>query len=291
MAALQATTINTTNCVVALVSGAAVFLGLVSYYARLGNSFVGKPIDKIYYYLSCCVCTYTLLFYIIQLLNVYVHYDSVYSPYILKNFYVEWMVATPLMIIKLGNLGSFSMLGYIGILIANQVLFLCGYIFNISSNLALAMPFFGVASAFFIAIFGTILYKYNKYKSTVDVLTQKTTKVLIGFTSVAWLFYPTVSLMYKFNVIPLDHTVIAYVVLDLFCKGVFTLILIGSRELTVRRNSAISYFARATLRIRPLDLPQLDTDTAIATNSVDEFCRQVDIDDENPTPKSLSSST
>ncbi len=278
---------STTNCVVALSSGAAVFLGLVSYYARLAHSFVGKPVDKIYYYLSCCVCTYTLLFYIIQLLNVYVQYDSVYSPHILKNFYVEWMVATPLLLIKLGQLASFSMLEYIGMLLANQIVFIGGYIFNISPNFELSMPFFGVASAFFVTIFGRLVYKYNKYKSSVDVLARQTTKTLIGFTTVAWLFYPTVSLLYKFNIISLDHTVIAYVVLDIFCKGFFTLLVIGSRELTVRRNSAISYFARATLRIRPLDLPQLDTDAAIATNSVDEFIRQVDIDNEQRTPNSL----
>jgi bacteriorhodopsin len=279
---------NTTNCVVALSSGAAVFLGLVCYYARLGHSFVGKPVDKIYYYLSCCVCTYTLLFYVIQLLNIYIQYDSLYSHHILKNFYVEWMVATPLLIIKLGQLASFSMLEYIGILFANQALFICGYIFNISPNIVTSMVFFGIASAIFIAMFGTLVYKYNKYKSTVNVLTQRTTKTLMGFTTTAWLFYPTVSLLYKFNAIPIDHVALAYVVLDIFCKGLFTLLLIGSRELTVRRNSALSYFARATLRIRPVDLPQLDTDAAIATDSVDEFCRQVDIDNERPTPNSFT---
>ncbi len=280
--------ISTTNCVVALSSGAAVFLGLVGYYARLAHSFVGKPVDKIYYYLSCCVCTYTLIFYIIQLLNVYVQYDSVYSPYILKNFYVEWMVATPLLLIKLGQLASFSMLEYICMLLANQMVFISGYIFNISPNIITSMVFFGIASTIFIATFGTLVYKCNKYKSAVDALTQRTTKTLIGFTTTAWLFYPTVSLLYKFNAIPIDHVVIAYVVLDIFCKGLFTLLLIGSRELTVRRNSAISYFARATLRIRPVDLPQLDTDVAIATNSVDEFCRQVNIDDEPRTPISTT---
>lgn len=282
MDALQVANINTTNCVAALSCGAAVFSGLIAYYARLGHSFIGKPIDKIYYYMSCCVCTYTVLFYVIQLINIYVQYDSVYSPHILKNFYVEWMVATPLLIIKLGQLGSFSMLGYIGILIFNELLFLSGYVFNISSNVAISMVFFGLGALCFTGIIGILIYKYNKYKSLSDILTQKTTKTLIVFTAVAWTFYPTVSLLYKFDAISLDKTVIAYVTLDIFCKGLFTLILIGSRELAVRRNSAISYIARATLRIRPADLPRLDTETDIATSSADEFCRQVNIDDENP---------
>ena len=48
---IQYDTINTTNCVIALSSGIGIFGMLVVYYLNLSLTFIGKPVDKIYYYL------------------------------------------------------------------------------------------------------------------------------------------------------------------------------------------------------------------------------------------------
>jgi bacteriorhodopsin len=196
-------------------------------------------------------------------------------------FYIEWIIATPLLLINFGKLATLQLNEYLLLLIANELLFIFGYVFNITADLVIAMPFFGIAATSYIGIIVFLFYKYNTLKAQYDILQRKITNCLIYSTFIILNIYPVISLLYKFNCLTMDQIVIAYVILDIFAKGFFTFIIIGLRELVTRRSSITSYVTRRALRITPLEIQNYDTEVNIRTSSVDEFCRRVDIDGES----------
>ncbi len=269
---VEYSTIDSNNCTIALSSGIGIFACLLLYYLHLSFTFIGKPVDKIYYYLSCCVCIFPLIMYGLQLLNMHILYNGIYNNYLINMFDIEWLITTPVLIIKLGQLASLSLYEYIIILLLNESLFILGYVFSIVQNKVIATICFGIAANMYLGILGMLVYKYYKLRGQYDILTKATTKFLICSTAGLWSLYPIIAILYKFNKLSIDKSVIAYVVLDCFSKGVFTCILIGSREMTVKRNSIVRYITHRALRVLP------EVEESIRTDSVDNFCRSVDID-------------
>lgn len=268
--------INTENTVIALSTGIGIFTCLLCYYLKLSLSFVGNPSDKIYYYLSCCVCIFPLIMYSLQLLNIYLINNNTYVNNTLLYFDIEWIITTPILLIKLGQLAEFKLYEYILMVLVNELLFISGYIFHIAADLAVAMTFFGIGATAYIGILSGLFYKYCKLKENIEILARRTTAFLIYSTVVLWSIYPLIALLNKFKSISVDHAVIAYVTLDSLSKGVFTCILLGSREIRVRRSSLTAYVTRRALRIAP----ELNTETSIITDndSVDTFCRKVNME-------------
>ncbi len=259
--------------IIALGAGTSAFSCLLLYYFYLASKIIGKAQDKIYYYLSCCICASPPIIYTVQMIEMLMTYDGIYHQHLLQYFYIEWIIVTPIFIIKLGQIASFQLREYLLLLLADEALFISGYIFNATSSLPISMAFFGISATLFLGILATLLVRYYRTRDQFGILARRTTHFAIYSTIGTWSIYPVISLLYKFDHISVGQTAIAYIILDVCSKGIFTCIMIGARELAARRQSFTAQFAQHALRIKPLEL---DTEENIATSSVDDFCRRVD---------------
>jgi hypothetical protein len=72
------------------------------------------------------------------------------------------------------------------------------------------------------------------------------------FIASTWIFYPIVHILYKEAIIAKTTVIPMYITLDILTKGVFTCLLLGSREIYKSVPSWLGVLAKKIFKIHPL---------------------------------------
>jgi bacteriorhodopsin len=287
--------------------GIGFFGTLLFLYSYLSFHFKGNVNERIHYSLTCGIIYCPLVVYSMQLLDLYIENDDIKNLRILDYFYIEWIFATPLILIQLMKIIKLRLSLYLIFLFLDILMILSGFVFHkifeVKKNISFI--FLGIACFCFVSILSFLYYLYYKHhkiiflsptlmetgniKSKINrfmildsILSVRIYKILIGCLTITWSFYPIIMLLQKYEVISVLQTIIGYVVLDGISKGIFSLFLIISREIVVRDTLFLNFCRRKVFQIHPeLVLPERSKPILITVSepsksidSIDEALRQ-----------------
>jgi hypothetical protein len=171
----------------------------------------------------------------------------------LTYFYIDWIITTPLILIKLGYFTSISLNSYIYIILLDELMIMSGYISYITPNSSLSYAMFSIGSLCYILI--NIIYLKNiKSLEKPPNLKQRFFIGLYYSIAFTWIFYSIEHILFKTNNITQNTAEIVYVTLDILTKGIFTTLLIGSREIYQIHNSWLKNLINKMFRVHPYEI-------------------------------------
>jgi bacteriorhodopsin len=93
-----------------------------------------------------------------------------------------------------------------------------------------------------------------------------------------WILYPITHILYKIEIIDIYTTVCIYVTLDILCKGIFTNLLLGAREIYSNSKplSWIGCFTKKIIQIYPIESKyetEYDTVYVVDLNNISSIFR------------------
>ena len=202
--------------------------------------------------------------YIYKVIDIYVF--NTYSNF-LGTFYIEWSITSPLIFMNIGRLVQFPIHKHILITLVDSLMILSGYISYVFENPIVMYTSYSVGvlcylllNYIFISRF-IIFNKKAKMKSTLpptsiyrDRIRYRFYHVFIYINIIFWSLYPITHMLYKQQIIPLQTTVNIFLALDVMCKGVFTILLLGSREIYRTPTSWLGFLTKKALRVHPLEI-------------------------------------
>ncbi len=168
--------------------------------------------------------------------------------------YIEWIFATPLILTKLGYFTSIPLNSYIYIILLDELMIMSGYVSYITQNNALSYAMFSLGALCYILL--NAIYLKN-IKNTIILKQNLRYRLFCGlYYSIVftWIFYPFIHILLKTNNITQSTAVIVYVTLDILTKGIFTTLLIGSREIYQKHNSWLKILIHKLFRVHPYEI-------------------------------------
>jgi bacteriorhodopsin len=240
------------SIVIPCASGIGVLGTITLYHLYLNSIFEGTYKDKLYYLNSHIITLIPILIYLIMILDEVI-LGQVPS---LTFFYIDWIITTPLILTKVGYFTSIPLNSYIYIILLDELMIMSGYVSYITPNNALSYAMFSLGGMCYIVI--NAIYLKN-IKSTI-ILKQKQNlryRLFCGlYYSIAfiWIFYPIIHILLKINSITQSTAVIVYVILDILTKGIFTTLLIGSREIYQKHTSWLKNLINKMFHVHPLEI-------------------------------------
>ncbi len=242
--------------------GAAVYTLFTIYHVRLANSFIGPYKDKIFYYFSHLITMIPIITYLFQITNILVFPASKPSLII---FYLQWSFTTPLILMNLGRLANFGIQNYIYITLFDELMIVSGYISYVATNPILVYICFIIGCIQYCILAGLFLWHTKQFyvlsANTSPLISlfgnnlrYKVYRVLLGTIFTSWCFYPITHILYKLQINDTGVTSIIYIILDVCTKGIFTNLLLGSREMYRKSPSFLSRISRIVFRVHPQEL-------------------------------------
>lgn len=220
---------------VAQMSIFASIFGRAAYHSRSKTSVV-------YHLMSLTVCILAFTAYLMKALRT----ADVWIRYL------DWGLATPLLLIDLAFLAGMpaplvAFLALLDILMVGT-----GYVAEQASEPAQIWVMFCLSTAFFIGILWMLLAYMRKLSiENKGSIEERAFRFLAVWTTVLWCAYPLIFILFKSSVIDRYVESIIHVVLDFFAKGLFGMILVGSREVLENEHTCEALLAMALLGIRP----------------------------------------
>ncbi len=245
-----------------------IFGSLIGYQIHLARIFVGNYKDKLYYYYSHLITVIPLVLYSCMIADQLM----VGNQESLIYFYVEWIFTTPMILINLARLIHIPLTHYILIVLTDMTMVFSGYISFLSTNTIVIYSTFVYACLCFCALFTYYLQKLKVFRKRMEKLSLPPTSIyrdsiryriyraILISVVCSWILYPLGHILYKSGSITVNQTVIWYVCLDVATKGIFTNLLLGSRELY--KKSPLSFLGILTkklFQIHPLEIKPSDT--------------------------------
>lgn len=249
-------------------------LGCISlYHLYLNSLYKGTYRDKLYYLNSHIITLTPIIFYLFIILD---ELFMTQKNNIIQYFYIEWIVSTPLMLKNIGRFTLIPLNYYIYIILLDYLMILCGYISYITTNNILNYVMYGGGCICYIII--NILFLRNlkifKEKQQINTLKYRIFNLIYFSIATVWIVYPIIHILLKTNNISINMAINGYIVLDILSKGVFTSLMLGSRELYQIRESYLKKISRKIFRIHPLEINTLQ-------ESIEEIKEIVSINNEN----------
>jgi bacteriorhodopsin len=225
---------------------------LMIYHLYLNSTFNGTYKDKLYYLNAHLILLITIITYVIILMNEIILGNTNAITY----FYVKCMFVNPLILINVGRYTSIPINSYIYIILLDELMILSGYISYITQNNILGYTMFGLGCICYLAI--NIIYIQNlKELQQRPNLKYRIFCIIYCTIALLWSFYPIVHILLKTNIITDDIAIDIYAILDIFTKGIFTTLLIGSREVYQSRNSCLKNMINKLFKIHPFEINQV----------------------------------
>jgi hypothetical protein len=176
-------------------------------------------------------------FYTYNLLN-YTLYNIPLDNFIIQNFIYEWSLVTPLIVLNITTTSKVKPYKQIIMCFLTLAMNICGFLFYKMQNNGLV--YFIIGSICLIILYlciGWIFYKrkwviyrdnplYNKYVKFIN------TSFYIVISS--WSLFPVVMFLFVFSILDIYATVICFMILDFFSKGLLVMN-------TVRNNNILYY--------------------------------------------------
>lgn len=236
------------SIVIPCASGIGVLGTITLYHLYLNSIFEGTYKDKLYYLNSHIITLIPILIYLIMILNEVI-IGQIQS---LIYFYIDWIITTPLILTKLGYFTSIPLNSYIYIILLDELMIMSGYVSYITQNNALSYAMFSLGSLCYILL-NSIFLKNIKPLQKQNLKNRIFCKLYysIAFT---WIFYPIIHILLKTNNITQNTAISVYVSLDVLTKGIFTTLLIGSREIYQRHNSWLKNLINKLCRVHPYEI-------------------------------------
>ena len=232
---------------------AAGILGIITLYqVYLNHQFNGSYKDKLYYFNAHLITLTTITIYTIMILNEL----FIGEIYTINYFYIEWLCNTPLILIDLGKLTNIQLDNYIYIILLDHLMLVSGYISYITTNQTLSFIMFGLGSLCYIILF-TIYVKNLKIFSNDTRQTKLRSRicyVIYSTMAIIWTLYPIIDILFKTEIIDFKTTSTIFVVIDVLTKGVFTTLMLGSKEIYQARNSKFKTIMFKLFRVHPLEI-------------------------------------
>jgi bacteriorhodopsin len=235
-------------------------LGLLTLYqVNLARKFMGNFMDKLYFYYAHLITCIPIVLYIYKILDTLVSN----IPLSLNVFYLEWVFTTPMIIMNISRLIQISVSQYIFITICDLSMILCGYVSYISESTITIFVSYSIGCFLYILLFCIFLYNLNSSfvkvntlprTNHVDSFSHKVARTLIALIAFLWIFYPITHILYKTNNIDTYTTSCVYIGLDVLTKGIFTNLLLGSREIysDTKSQSWVGSFAKRIFKVYPM---------------------------------------
>jgi hypothetical protein len=166
------------------------------------------------------------------------------------------MFVNPLILINVGRYTSIPINSYIYIILLDELMILSGYISYITQNNILGYTMFGLGCMCYLII-NVIYIKNLKALQERQNLKYRLYRALYCTIALLWSFYPIVHILLKTNIITVGIAIDIYAVLDIFTKGIFTTLLIGSREIYQSHNSCLKNMINKLFKVHPYEINQV----------------------------------
>lgn len=272
--------------------GIAIHGLLTVYQFHIARTFTGNFKDKLYYYNAHVISLIPIILYLYKVLNIYAY------PYterlFLEVFYIEWAMTSPLILLNTGRLIQIPVYKYILLSLLDSLMILSGYISYIFENPAVVYLSYGIGCLCFM-ILNFIFISQLKLCSPRanqkflhppaslyrDRIRYRIFRAIVSSIVVSWSLYPVVYILYKLGILALETTVWVFVGLDVATKGVFTNLLLGSREIYRTPSSCLGFLTRKMFQVHPLEV-------RISENNLEEI---VSRNRTNSEPKTVIYST
>ncbi len=253
--------------------GIAFFALCTVYHTHLSKNFIGTYKDKIYYYFAHLITIVPIVIYSYNLFDIGIS-GKVTKVNYLKIFYIQWAFTTPLILMNLGRLCNFKVYKYIIITIIDIIMIMSGYISYISNNPNVIYSFYIFGCILYITLLSIFIKEFKVFNKNKrlhppthiyrDKIRYKCYKFLSIAIASLWILYPIIHILYKTNNLSIYYAVYMYVTLDILCKGIFTNLILGSREIYKPHTSFLAKLTKKVLRIHPLN-------NVISNNKLEEI--------------------
>lgn len=235
------------------------FLG--NAFSTIGFIYATKYAKKetiIFYNLNTIICSIGSVCYLLMTLGQSNYYTAD-GELVFWARYLEFVIATPLLLIDLGLVAGATIPELFYICICDVMMIACGWWGTIATTTAAKWIFFACGSGYYIPIVGTILGTLRT-----EIISQRSKDVirLYNFLSVytifIWTGYPILWILHDgFHLINLDVECIIHTILDILAKGIFGAILVYSHTaFEVEEEPVVSITDRPTndieLQIQPI---------------------------------------
>ncbi len=256
-----------------------IFGSLIGYQVHLARIFKGNYKDKLYYYYSHLVTVIPLVLYSCMIADKLI----IGTQESLTYFYVEWIFTTPMILINLARLIHIPLTHYILIILIDMTMVFSGYISYLSTNPIVIYSTFAYACLCFCSLFTYYLQKLKLFRRKMEKLSLPPTSIyrdsiryriyraiLISIVC-SWVLYPLTHILYKTQTIDYTQTVILYICSDVATKGIFTNLLLGSREIYRTPSSFLGILTKKLFQIHPLEIKPSDTQLEEILNAKKEI--------------------
>lgn len=164
----------------------------------------------------------------------------------LTPFFIEWTVSIPLLLINLGKLLHFNYYQYALITSSSVAMTLTGLGSANTTNTSIMFVLFSISSVCYMNILIYLFVSYIKYikryhnEANVPSQLSKNNvivfRLLFGLIATVWNGYPVGFILWKTELISMEHTAIIFVCLDFISKGVSVLTLLAYKYILYNRN-------------------------------------------------------
>ncbi len=235
-------------------------LGIFTIYqVCLSYTYDGHYKDKIYYYCCHLITIIPLFIYIYAIINIYI----LNTPLPLSLFYIDWTITTPLSIITIGRFLKIPVKQHILLTICDLTMILSGYISYASKIPIVIYSTFGVGSLCFVILMASFITKLKPFQKPIihslpptsiyrDSARYRFFKVLVGIVVCAWPLYPISHILLKEGIITPYIAEEIYVTVDVLSKGLFTTVLLASKEIHRNGTSLLGRLTKKVFKIHPL---------------------------------------
>jgi bacteriorhodopsin len=235
-------------------------LGIITLYqVYLNHLFIGSYKDKLYYFNAHLITLTTILVYTLMILNEL----FIGEINTINYFFSEWIITTALILINLGRLTDLNVNNYIYIIAFNELMVLSGYVSYITTNQTLSYVMYTIGCACFCIIMAfylkkiQFLKKKNILQNSITISNSIRNRIFTGILysiMCSWIFYPITVILLKTDSIHFQTAIDIIVVLDILTKGIFTNLLLGSKEIYQPRKSLLCCLTYTIFRIKPLEI-------------------------------------
>lgn len=167
--------------------------------------------------------------------------------------YADWLIATPLLLFDLGKLAGMPFSECFFICFLDALMILSGFFAHNSTDYRAAWPLFAFGCFCEALIWGFLLMHLIAIrKEHSQSAESKTFTFLAIWTIFLWSAYPILFILSYTHSMDIDTEVCIYMVLDFLAKGVFGMIIVGSRECLEGEFTPLSMFAMGLVGIQPV---------------------------------------
>jgi bacteriorhodopsin len=263
-------------------------LGIITLYQiYLNHTFTGSYKDKLYYFNAHLITLTTISIYTLMILNeLFIgEIDTIHY------FYIEWLCNTPLILIDLGKLTNIKLDHYIYVILLDQLMIISGYVSYITANQTLSFIMFGLGSLCYTILFTIYVKNLKIFSNDVNQarLRSRICYVIYSTMAIIWTLYPVTEILFKTAIIDFTTTSAIFIVLDVLTKGVFTTLMLGSKEIYQTRNSQLKNIMFKLFKVHPLEIntvqPTIDNFTEVIVTSANTHV----VSENRISPKSTTS--